>query len=606
MNRQNDRRFYCYLILGGMIPVVWLALIIAPAMGKGLLGIVEQFDKSMNDPLMIIWCKDSLKTVLIFLAAYGIGIGIYWSTRKNYRRLEEHGSAKWGNIHKINKRYCERNSFQNKLLTQHISISFDGHWHKRNLHVIVVGGSGSGKTLTYCLPNLCQVNTSFVVLDPKGELLRMTGYLLEKEGYVIKVLDLINLEKSHCYNPFVYLKSDNDVQKLVTNIFKSTTPKGTQSNDPFWDTSASMLLMALILYLVHEAPEDEQNFAMVMEMIRAGAINEEDDMYLSPLDQLFYDLEAKEPSHIAVKYYKNYRSGAAKTLKSIQITLAARLEKFNLESVEGLTMTDELDFGSLGERKTALFAILPDNDKSLNYLVSIMYTQLFQQLFYIADYKYRGELPVHVHFLMDEFSNVTLPDEFENLLAVMRGRGISVSILLQNLTQLKVLFEKQWESIIGHCDELLYLGGNEKSTHQYVSESLGKETIDTNTYGKSEGKSGSYSTNYQIAGRELLTPDEVRMLDNKYALLFIRGERPVIDLKYDTMHHPNIKFTSFGGGKTYIHGKVSEDVGTIAFYHELEGKRIAYDASYAEKYELLSESELQMQLEEKEKGEKES
>ena len=399
------------------------------------------------------------------------------------------------------------------------------------------------------------------------------------------------MEKSHCYNPFRYITSDNDVQKLVTNLFKSTTPKGSQSSDPFWDTAASMLLLALIFYLKYEAPEEEQNFPMVMEMLRAGDVSEEDESYYSPLDSLFYDLEMRQPDHIAVKYYKAYHSGSAKTLKSIQITLAARLEKFNLESVAMLTATDELDLSSMGEKKVALFALIPDNDTSFNFLVSILYTQLFQQLFYTADRKYGGSLPVHVHFCMDEFSNVSLPDDFDKILSVMRSRSVSVSIILQNMAQLKALFEKQWESIVGNCDGFLYLGGNEQSTHKYVSELLGKATIDTNTYGKSSGRSGSYSTNYQTAGRELMTPDEVRMLDNRYALLFVRGERPVMDFKYDILKHPNVKLTADGGQPPYIHGEPTQAVATLVFDSDIPDNAVSVKA-VSTSYELLSDEDM--------------
>ena len=428
--------------------------------------------------------------------------------------------------------------------------------------------------------------------EEKGEILRDVGNLLEKAGYEIKVLDLISMEKSHCYNPFVYLRNDNDIQRLVTNLFKSTTPKGSQSNDPFWDTAASMLLLALIFYLHYEAPEEEQNFAMVMEMLRAAAIEDEEDNRPSPLDNLFADLEMDNPDHIALKYYRSYHSGSAKTLKSIQITLAARLEKFNLESLAALTSADELDLASMGEKKTALFALIPDNDSSFNFLVSILYTQLFQQLFYSADHIHGGSLPIPVHFLMDEFANVSLPDDFDKILSVMRSRGVSVSIILQNLAQLKALFEKQWESIVGNCDEFLYLGGNEQSTHKYVSELLGKETIDTNTYGKSEGRSGSYSTNYQISGRELLTPDEVRMLDNRYAILFIRGELPVMDLKYAILKHPNVAYTADGKGGVYQHGEVTKNVATIeTLYVDLDS---VPEMELSETtYELLSDEDFE-------------
>lgn len=590
--KQDDRQSAIILSVIGIIPVVWLALLIAPSVGGGLPEILSKLLTVFNNPFHIEFCEDSLKTVLVLLLCYGFGIGIYFSTRKNYRRREEHGSAKWGNANAVNKKYCQTPKSENKLMTQNVAIGINAKKHRRNLNTLVCGGSGAGKTRFYCKPNLMQANTSFVILDPKGEIVRDVGKLLEAKGYEIKVLDLISMEKSHCYNPFVYLQNDNDIQRLVTNLFKSTTPKGSQSNDPFWDTAASMLLLALVFYLHYEAPPDEQNFAMVMEMLRAGSIEDEDDPRPSPLDQLFNELGEDYPDHIALKYYRSYHSGSAKTLKSIQITLAARLEKFNLESLASLTSTDELELGTLGEKKTALFALIPDNDTSFNFLVSILYTQLFQQLFYSADHIHGGSLPIPVHFLMDEFANVSLPDDFDKILSVMRSRSVSVSIILQNLAQLKELFEKQWESIVGNCDEFLYLGGNEQSTHKYVSELLGKATIDTNTYGKSEGRSGSYSTNYQISGRELLTPDEVRMLDNQYAILFIRGERPVLDFKYDILKHPNVALTADGKAGVYKHGEVKSDVATIELISLDKNK--APEISVAEThYELLSDEDFE-------------
>lgn len=564
MNQGNDRRAAVILSLIGIIPVVWLGLLIAPSVKGGLPEILTSLMNAMNDPFHIELCEDSVKAVLVLLLCYGMGVGIYFSTRRNYRRREEHGSAKWGSASAVNKKYAQQPKSENKLLTQNVAIGLNAKKHRRNLNTLVIGGSGAGKTRFFCKPNLMQCcRNSYFVLDPKGEIVRDVGELLSQKEYEVRVLDLISMEKSHCYNPFVYLQSDNDIQRLVTNLFKATTPKGSQSNDPFWDTSASMLLAALVYYLHYEAPEDEQNFAMVMEMLRAGAIENEEDSRPTPLDYLFADLEMDRPDHIALKYYRSYHAGSAKTLKSIQITLAARLEKFNLESLAALTCTDELDLASMGEKKVALFAIIPDNDSSFNFLVSILYTQLFQQLFFSADHIHGGALPIPVHFLMDEFANVSLPDDFDKILSVMRSRGVSVSIILQNLAQLKALFEKQWESIVGNCDEFLYLGGNEQSTHKYVSELLGKSTIDTNTYGKSSGRSGNYSTNYQISGRELLTPDEVRMLDNQYAILFIRGERPVLDFKYDILKHPNVALTADGKAGVYQHGAVRSDIATI-------------------------------------------
>ena len=592
MKSGNGRKEAIIVGLLGCIPVIWLALLVAPFAEQGLAEVLINSDKILKDPFDIRICEGSLKTAALFLAVYIMSICIYHTSRRNYRKGEEHGSTEWGDPSAVDRKYHQRPDTANKLLTQHVRIGIDGRKHWRNLNVLVCGGSGAGKTRFYCKPNIMQANTSFVVLDPKGEIIRDTGGLLEKKGYEVRVLDLINMEKSHCYNPFRYITSDNDVQKLVTNLFKSTTPKGSQSSDPFWDTAASMLLLALIFYLKYEAPEEEQNFPMVMEMLRAGDVSEEDESYYSPLDSLFYDLEMRQPDHIAVKYYKAYHSGSAKTLKSIQITLAARLEKFNLESMAMLTATDELDLSSMGEKKVALFALIPDNDTSFNFLVSILYTQLFQQLFYTADRKYGGSLPVHVHFCMDEFSNVSLPDDFDKILSVMRSRGVSVSIILQNMAQLKALFEKQWESIVGNCDEFLYLGGNEQSTHKYVSELLGKATIDTNTYGKSSGRSGNYSTNYQVAGRELMTPDEVRMLDNRYALLFIRGERPVKDLKFDILKHQFVKDTADGEAKPYLHGQDRDAVAAIELFYGEPEEEMMEETEQTE-YEILSEEELQ-------------
>lgn len=594
--RNDDQKTSLILCVCGILPVVWLALLTAPYVSGGLVEIIRGLPVAMGNPFEIMVCEDSVKTVLIFLLAYAMGIGVYFSTRRNYRRREEHGSAKWGNAGALNKKYRDKDPSANKLLTQNVRIGLDGKKHRRNLNILVCGGSGAGKTRFFCKPNAMQCNTSFVILDPKGEIVRDIGGLLENKGYEVRVLDLINMHRSHCYNPFVYLRNDNDVQRLVTNLFKATTPKGSQSQDPFWDTAASMLLLALVFYLKYEAPPDEQNFPMVMELLRAGEVREDDDSYVSPLDELFDRLEMVNPEHIALKYYRDYHSGSAKTLKSIQITLAARLEKFNLESLAGLTATDELDLPSLGEKKVALFALIPDNDTSFNFLVSILYTQLFQQLFYLADHKYGGSLPVHCHFIMDEFANVSLPDDFDKILSVMRSRGVSVSIILQNLAQLKALFEKQWESIVGNCDEFLYLGGNETGTHKMIAESyLGKQTIDMNTYGKSSGRSGNYSTNWQITGRELLDAAEVRMLDNRYALLFIRGEMPIMDEKYDLLNHPNVKLTPEKGGAPYVHGGTELSVGSLSL-STVSGKETKFINLSEIEFELLSDEEIEAEL----------
>ena len=555
MSKPHEDRTASFILIGiGIIPVVWAALIVAPFLSQGLKGIIEGFTIGMREPLSIQWCPESPKAILLFLLMYGMGIGIYFATRQNYRHGEEHGSAKWGSAKEVNHKYADKHTDRNIILTNNVKIGLDGRKHRRNLNVMVVGGSGAGKTRFYAKPNIMQCNTSFVALDPKGELLRDTGKLLESKGYEIRVLDLINPGLSHCYNPFAYLRDEKDVLKLVTNLIRNTTPKNASNNDPFWEKSETALLEALILYLLYNAAPEEQNFPMVMELLSAAEVHEEDEEFKSILDDLFQRLEDDEPDNLAVKQYNIFKLAAGKTAKSILISLAVRLEKFNLPQIASITTQDELDLASLGERKVALFAVIPDNDSSLNYIVGMMYTQLFQELYYSADRVHNGRLPVHVHCVMDEFANVALPDEFDKILATMRSREISVSIIIQNIAQLKALFDKQWESILGNCDEFLYLGGNEDSTHELVSKKLGKETISADSYTESKGRNGSYSKNTSLTGRSLMLPEEVRMLDNRFALLFVRGESAVMDEKYDLMKHPNISFTTDGGAEPYEHG----------------------------------------------------
>ena len=578
----KDRKQDDYIFLGLLIiPVIWFAILIAPYSSGGLIYSLPYISEAINHPFSFSWCDNTPRMIMIFILIYSIGVMVYLSTMKNYRRTVEYGSAKWANALNVNRKYASKNYLENKLLSQNVRIGLNGKIHRRNLNTIVIGGSGAGKTRFYCKPNIMQCNTSFVVLDPKGEILRSEGYMLEKEGYVIKVIDLIDMSKSHGYNPFHYIQSDKDILKLITNLIRNTTPKGSQSMDPFWEKSETALLEALMLYLYHYAPEDEQNFTMVMEMLTYAEVKEDDEEYESPLDELFHHLERSDPDSLALKQYQIYKQAAGKTAKSILISVGVRLAAFNLDSMASLTRFDELELDKIGERKTALFAVIPDNDSTFNFLVGMLYTQLFQMLYYQADYVYGGELPIPVHFLMDEFANVALPDEFDKLLSTMRSRQIFVSIILQNLAQIKTLFKDSWESIVGNCDELYYLGGNEQSTHKFISEYLGKETLDTNTFGKSTGHSGSYSTNYQQTGRELLTPDEVRLLNNDYGLLFIRGELPIMDKKYDLLKHPNINETTDGKQKPYIHGTASH------FIDDWQNILLSDN-----EYELLSDEEM--------------
>ena len=549
--------------------------------GGNLFEMMEALTEKLNHPLALHYTEYTMKSILICTLLYAFGIGIYYANRRNYRRGEEHGSAKWGNAAQLCKKYQEKPYADNILFTQNFRMGLDCYRHKRNLNVLVVGGSGAGKSRTYALPNILQGNCSLVITDPKGELLRKTGGFLEKAGYEVRVFDLINPDTSFGYNPFEYVKDDKDVLKLITNLIRNTTPKGAQSSDPFWEKSETALLQALMLYLLHEAPPEEQNFAMIMEMLSSAQVKEDDEDYESPLDILFERLEMRDPENIAVKQYHIYKQAAGKTAKSILISVGVRLAAFNLPQIANLTCHDELDLASMGEKKVALFCCIPDADTSLNYLVGMIYTQLFQTLYYVADRKYGGRLPIPVNCIMDEWPNVALPDDFEKILSPCRSRSIFCSIIVQNMSQIKALFKDSWESLVGNCDELLYLGGNEKETHKYISELLGKETIDTNTYGQTKGRSGSYSTNFQQSGRELLMPDEVRMLDNQYALLFVRGERAMKDKKYDLMKHPNIRLTEDGGAEAYDYAKAPLAHDTFAF-----------DAGRYEDYELLSDEDI--------------
>ncbi len=543
--------------LAGLPVIWWAAILIADAIqpGRNLFELMEVLTEKLNHPFQLHYTEYTIKSVLVCTLLYAAGIGIFYSSQKNYRRGEEHGSARWGDARQICKKYSQKPYSQNILLTQNFRISLDTHKHRRCLNILAVGGSGAGKSRGFALPNIMQCCCSMVITDPKAELLRKTGGLLEKKGYEVRVFDLINPDTSFCYNPFEYVHDDKDVLRLISNLIQNTTPKGSQSSDPFWEKSETALLQALMLYLLHEAPPEEQNFAMIMEMLGSAQVKEEDEDYESPLDILFDRLEMRDPDSIAVKQYHIYKQAAGKTAKSILISVGVRLAAFNLPQIAKLTNTDELDLSSMGEKKVALFCCIPDADTSLNYLVGMIYSQLFQTLYYMADRVHGGALPVPVNCIMDEFPNVSLPNEFEKILATCRSRSIYCSIIIQNMSQLKALFKDSWESLVGNCDEFLYLGGNEKETHKYVSELLGKETIDTNTYGQTKGKSGSYSTNFQQSGRELLQPDEVRMLDNQNALLFIRGERPILDAKYDLMKHPNIRYTEDGGAGPFNYAK---------------------------------------------------
>ena len=554
IRKSNDTLFY----LIGTIPVVWLALLLAQSLGGGLPELLRNLTSALEQPTNIIWTDKSLPTILICLAAYGMAVLLYRTNQGRTRDGEEHGSAAWATPASVNAQFAQKDSIP---LTQHVRLGLDTHKHRRSLNVLVIGGSGAAKTRSFVLPNILTANTNYVITDPKSEVLLATGGYLKEQGYDVRVLNLVNLEQSDGYNPFCYLRDEKDVLKLVNNLIQSTTPKGSHESDPFWTKAETALLQAIILMLFQEAPEYEQNFSMVMRVLEYAEVREEDEGHVSPLDLLFESIERRKPDSVAVRQYKVFKLAAGKTAKSILVSTAVRLAPFNLPQIQALTDHDDMDLYTLGEKKVALYAVIPDNDNTFNFLVSLLYAQAFQALYYSADQIHHGPLPRHVRFVLDEFAAMPLPG-FTRELATMRSRSISASVIIQNMAQIKELYKDSWETIPGNCDTILYLGGNESSTHKYVSEMLGKATIDTKTHGQTKGKSGSYSTNFQMSGRELLTPDEVRKLDNRYALLFIRGASPVMDEKYDLMHHPAISRSSLGGAAPYIHHGIKPSIYT--------------------------------------------
>lgn len=537
------------------LPVVYFAMVTASVYipGENIFALLERISTIVRRPDLLRWTAYTSRFLLVFLLLYGGGVLLYYADHENRRPGEEYGSAKWGNARELNKRYADQNG-KNVILTKHVSIGLDGYKHQRNLNILVVGGSGSGKTRFFCKPGIMSVNCSYLIVDPKGEMLRSTGYLLKEEGYDIKVFDLIHPRQSDGYNPFTYIRDDPDVLKLMDNLVKNTTPPKGASNDPFWEKAEIALDSALMLYLLYEAPVEEQNFEMLMFMLECARVMEEDEQYQSPLDLLFQTLEERDPSHIAVREYKVYKQAAGKTAKSILVTASVRLAAFIFPQYAAMMQTDEMDFASLGERKRAIFCVIPVNDGSMNYLVSMLLTQCFQQLYLRADERYNGRLPVPVRVIQDEWANVAQPDSYPKVLATCRSYNIGINIIVQNIQSIKALYKDEWEGIIGNCDTLLFLGGgNEPTSLEFVAKLLGKETVHTQTRGQTKGRSGASSVNYQQTGRDLMTPDEIRMLPTDDALLFIRGEKPVRDKKYDIKKHPNVRRTADGRAKPYIH-----------------------------------------------------
>lgn len=576
---------YLFPLAFGAVVIVWVAVLIAPHMTNGLVSLLSAIEEISKNPFQLQWCEGTPRCIGVCLLIYGMAVLWIWSNQKNYRRREEHGSMKWESPESLNRKFSNhKEPLNNRILTQNLRLTTDQRKLRKNLFTLVIGGSGSGKTRRYILPNVLQCCGSMVITDPKGEVLRDTGRMLVEKGYRLVVFDLIQMSTSFRYNPFKYLKDENDLQKLITNIFANTTDKTAAKGEQFWDNTAKMMLSAIMYLVWKECPEEEMNFKTVMDLIMAENVDDEEmEMSSGPsaLEMIFEELRERSPEHIAVRYFDMYRKGAGKTVKSFQLSLSSRLEKLNIPSVVNLTVGDELDLERMGEEKTVLFIETPDNDTSFSFLAGMLYTQLFQVLVYQADHKYRdngGRLPIPVHFMLDEFANIVLPDEFQTLLATMRSRELTASIVLQNIAQLKKIFPNDWQSVSGLCDEILFLGGNEQDSHKWISDFLGKETIDTDTFGFNRGRNGTMSKNMQNQARELLDTSEVRLKDKLIggkdgaAIVILADEYPTIDRKYDLMSHPNISQTACGGAPiyTYFDTKIFDQLASPVYINETQ------------------------------------
>ena len=528
---------------------------------------VNNMTQVLSYPLRDYYNESTLKAVIIFEIIFAMVMLMYYTSQRTMMPGREYGTARLATPKEINKVIKDKDDGKNRILSQNVRMSLDTRLTKLNNNVLIIGGSGSGKTFYEVKPNLMQRNSSFIITDPKGEILRSEGEMLKANGYNVKVINLLEMDKSDCYNPFVYLREETDVVKLVTNIMSNTTPKNATSSDPFWDKAEGLFLQSLFYYVWLETPIAKRNMATVMELIGKAEVTEKDKP--SELDKQMSFLEHTSPlgaNHPAVKQYKKCMRGAGDTIRSIIISANSRLAKLENKQVLRLLSKDDLNLAELGtgvsndgHTKTALFCVIPDSDKSYNFIIGMLYTQIFQELYYQADFNYGGRLPIHVTFMLDEFANVALPDDYCSLLSTMRSREISSVIIIQNLAQIKALFKDTWETIPGNCDTLVYLGGNEQSTHEYVSKLLGKATIDKKSTGESRGRQGSSSRNFDVLGREIMTADEVRKMDNSKCLIFIRGLDPVLDKKYFTPKHPIFSQTADGDGKPYEYVNKTED-----------------------------------------------
>lgn len=545
-----------YILFGILLlPVLYLAAALAQITEEtsGLAALFSGLSELMSDPLSLRWCASTGKFLLITVILYPLAVVCYLQEKADRHPGAEYGTAALGTPNQLNRKYRDtKNKNNNYILSAHIRFSMNSYQHRHNLNVIIIGGSGSGKTRFYVIPNAMECNCSYIFLDPKGELLRSLGKLFEENGIAVTVIDLVHFKGY--YNPMEYLETDEDAIKLAFAIVNNTKPKDAPAGgDKFWDDSSVMLISAIILYLMYEAPKEERNFATLMYMIMNCQLSEH-EMGPNSLEILFQQMEERDPDHPAVLQFKSFKLGSTKTLQSVLISAAANLYMFNSRQFAEMTSRDETFIPRLGLEKRAIFCVIPDNDQTYNFLITILYGQIFDQLFRLADSdpKYGGALPVHVRLMMDEFANVALPKNFKNILSVCRSRNISCDIILQNIAQLKSLFKDDWEGIVGNCDSLVYLGGNEYGTYEYLSKILGKETERTTSQTISKSGHGTSSESVQSAGRDLATPDEIRRMKDDECLVILRSENPSFDKKYDLTKHPKFRKIPQGGGEPYV------------------------------------------------------
>lgn len=605
------------LIAIGFLLAAYLGYLMGGAWyeGIGVADFYNRFLKVLDKPFGNYFNEFTAVFVVFMTVAYVIVLIMYYTSKRNFMPGKEYGTAKFSNLKQVNKAICDEDESYNRILSQNLKMSLNFRKLKLNGNILICGGSGAGKTFYEVKPNLMQMprNCSFICTDPKGEILRSCGQMLRDNGYNVKVINLLEMDKSDCYNPFSYIREETDIIKLITNIISNTTPKGSTPTDPFWEKAEGLFLQAIFYYVWLEVKPAKRNFSTVLKLLGEAEVKEQGKP--SPLDVRMKFLEDQHPlgaNHPAVKQYNKCMRGAGDTVRSIIISANSRLAFLENSKVLRMLSKDDLNLAELGigvngdgETKTALFCVIPDSDKSYNFIIGMLYTQIFQELYYQADFNCGGRLPIHVTFMLDEFANVALPDDYCSLLSTMRSREISSIIIIQNFAQLKALFKDTWETIPGNCDTFIYLGGNEQSTHKYVSELLGKGTIDKKSSGETKGRQGSSSSNIDVLGRELFTPDEVRKLDNRKCLIFIRGFDPIIDNKYVPFKHPMFSQTEDGGGKAFEYQTKSElkvidkpfkilSDKALKYYERLKdkGENIYIDKLTYEEFMLLGSDEL--------------